>query len=114
MSPITTIGDPRAQSEKLVMLAMVYNIPQEPLTTIPNAQKKTFSISSVNTAEDIADFPKELSFDERLSFTDNADNLSCFKKIALDLEHNRSEIFLIKNDRDIIGISTLFLTPYKN
>ncbi len=72
-----------------------------------------FSITSINSLEDLANLPKELVLDYRLTFKDTNEDLSCLKGIELDPEYNRSQLFVIKKDAQIIGICTLFYIPYK-
>ncbi|NGX63155.1 MAG: hypothetical protein KR126chlam6_00562 [Candidatus Anoxychlamydiales bacterium] len=72
-----------------------------------------FSISPINSFEDIASLPKELILDYRLTLNDTEEALSYLKGIALDPEYTRSQLFFIKKDAQIIGIITLFCIPYK-
>lgn len=72
-----------------------------------------FSITSINSLEDLANLPKELILDYRLTFKDTNEDRSCLKGIDLDPEYNRSQLFVIKKDAQIIGICTLFYVPYK-
>ncbi len=86
----------------------------EPITSIQNDQGKQFLISSLTSSSEISAFPKELSFDYRVSFENKDYKLACFNQVELDPNFHRSEIFAIKDEQDIIGISTLFVTPSKH
>jgi len=72
-----------------------------------------FSITPINSFEDIVNRPKELILDYRLTLNDTEEALSYLKGIALDPEYIRSQLFFIKKDSQIIGIITLFCIPYK-
>jgi hypothetical protein len=80
---------------------------------IQNNEDKNFDVVSVDSVEILKTIPKELGFDYRVNSEDTEESCSFLKGIALDLEHVRSQIFIIKDGSSVIGMATLIATPFK-
>ncbi|NGX41691.1 MAG: hypothetical protein KR126chlam4_01537 [Candidatus Anoxychlamydiales bacterium] len=89
------------------------NFSQDSLN-IQDSDGRKYLIVSVNSSEDLIDFPDELGLDSRAIPKDNLETLSYFKSFALDPNYTRSILYLIKDEAKIIGVITLFCIPYVN
>jgi len=75
---------------------------------------KKIDVISVRSPTDLDSMLKELIMDYRISKKDTNDSLSFLKGIEVDPNYRRSQLFIIKDDKSIIGVSTIIITPFKH
>lgn len=81
---------------------------------VQDSEKRIFSVIPVYSIEELSHVPKDIRLDYRIKKEDTEQSLSCLRGIALDPNFTRAQIFLINDGNACIGISTLFVVPYKN
>jgi hypothetical protein len=81
---------------------------------VQDRDKNVYKISAVNSFEELNSLPKELNLDYRLIKEDNFDTKTYTHPFVLDHNFTRSKLFIIKKDKDIIGVFSVFCIPQKN
>jgi hypothetical protein len=80
---------------------------------IKDVDKNVYKIFPVNSFDELNSMPKELNLDYRLIKEDNFDTKSYLHSFSLDHNFTRSKLFIIKKDKDIIGVFSVFCIPQK-
>jgi hypothetical protein len=75
---------------------------------------KKIDVIPLSSIKDFSNIPDELGMDYRVSKHDTSESLSFLKGLDVDPNYRRSQIFLIKDGKSIIGLSTILITPFKH